>query len=123
MCMFVPAMQSLITKHTCKHMAGGKPLYIRSQKRFCADTKPVHLQSLLQNLCKTSLVINHSLKENMDCRGNSDHNELGFPQIAVSISFKVYLYIYRLKDKIHFFFPSFFLAVTFDQNGFLILLL
>lgn len=55
----------------------------------------------------------------MDCRGNSHLNELGFFQFAVSISFKAYLYIYWLKDKIDFYFPSFFLAVTFDQNGFL----
>lgn len=42
----------------------------------------------------------------MDCRGNRDLNELGFFQFAVSISFKVYLYIYWLKDKIDFFFLS-----------------
>lgn len=40
----------------------------------------------------------------MDCRGNRDLNKLGFFQLAVSISFKVYLYIYWLKDKIDIFF-------------------
>lgn len=78
-------------------MAGGKPLYIRSQKGIVyiytnIYTKPVYLQSLLQNLYKTSQVINHSLQENTDCRGNSNLNGLGFFQFAVSI--RVYLYIY-----------------------------